>query len=418
MVTVFASEFTSSIEGTGAEMSTAELCGGARLYYIFNDIFASGLDSVNPTANLTNSDIRTAIRNSTGPRASLFVPEIAFQLLVKPQIRSLEPPAQRCVQLAYEELMKVGLSCGNNEMRRYPRLHAKVMEVVSALLRERVGPTAAYVESMIAIERAYINTNHPDFIGGPGAISDLQRRMERRRRDTARSRGGSRPAAAHRHSVDGDTVIVSVQGPGDVVNGVVSADLSEVDESVDAVRTAKPRHSPGSELRGSPPPPGAAASQGKFFNSFFAARRDGLHVPEDPRGPVSVIPVPNRLGGPSGVGTALDDDAAALATQLSADLTVAELRDEMETSLIRSLISSYFAIVRKSVQDLVPKAIMHLLVNEVCGNMQNRLVEELYREPLSTELLQEDPALVAERDQCAAMLGVYKKAFAIINEVM
>ncbi|KAJ2758763.1 Dynamin- GTPase protein, partial [Coemansia nantahalensis] len=129
MVTVFASEFTSSIEGTGAEMSTAELCGGARLYYIFNDIFASGLDSVNPTANLTNSDIRTAIRNSTGPRASLFVPEIAFQLLVKPQIRSLEPPAQRCVQLAYEELMKVGLSCGNNEMRRYPRLHAKVMEV-------------------------------------------------------------------------------------------------------------------------------------------------------------------------------------------------------------------------------------------------------------------------------------------------
>ncbi|KAJ2800443.1 Dynamin- GTPase protein, partial [Coemansia furcata] len=153
-VTLFATEFSNSIEGTAPEMSTAELCGGARLYYIFNEIFASGLDSVNPTANLTNHDIRTAIRNSTGPRASLFVPEIAFQLLVKPQIKSLEPPAQRCVQLAYEELMKIGLSCGNNEMRRYPRLHARVMEVVSDLLRERVGPTAAYVESLISIERA------------------------------------------------------------------------------------------------------------------------------------------------------------------------------------------------------------------------------------------------------------------------
>lgn len=35
----------------------------------------------------------------------------------------------------------------------------------------------------------------------------------------------------------------------------------------------------------------------------------------------------------------------------------------METDLIRSLISSYFYIVKESIQDLVPKAIMHLLVN-------------------------------------------------------
>ncbi|KAJ2419197.1 hypothetical protein GGF47_004745, partial [Coemansia sp. RSA 2524] len=93
-------------------------------------------------------------------------------------------------------------------------------------------------------------------------------------------------------------------------------------------------------------------------------------------------------------------------------------RDEMETSLIRSLISSYFQIVRKSIQDLVPKAVMHLLVNEVCENMQNRLVEVLYKDDLIDSLLQEDPALVEERDQRAAMLDVYKQAFAIINEAM
>lgn len=38
-------------------------------------------------------------------------------------------------------------------------------------------------------------------------------------------------------------------------------------------------------------------------------------------------------------------------------------REKIETDLIRSLIGSYFHIVRESIQDLVPKAIMHLLVN-------------------------------------------------------
>lgn len=38
-------------------------------------------------------------------------------------------------------------------------------------------------------------------------------------------------------------------------------------------------------------------------------------------------------------------------------------RERMEAELIRGLISSYFHIVRESIQDLVPKSIMHLLVN-------------------------------------------------------
>ncbi|KAJ2253348.1 Dynamin- GTPase protein [Coemansia sp. RSA 455] len=438
-VTLFATEFSNSIEGTAPEMSTAELCGGARLYYIFNEIFASGLDSVNPTANLTNHDIRTAIRNSTGPRASLFVPEIAFQLLVKPQIKSLEPPAQRCVQLAYEELMKIGLSCGNNEMRRYPRLHARVMEVVSDLLRERVGPTAAYVESLISIERAYINTNHPDFIGGPGAINDLQRKMERKRKEASRSRvrevGNKTISGARHRSIDAETVIVNAHGLVDEVTyDANSIDGNEIDDRVDDVRVKAKLDgfasvSSGSQLRrpGSGSPVGATSSpngpvHGKFFTSFFgtSGRRDGLHVSADEPcvGHISVIPVPNRLSNLAGEGTSFDEDVSALSAQMSTELTTAEQRDEMETTLIRSLIASYFSIVRKSVQDLVPKAIMHLLVNEVCQNMQNRLVEELYKEPLVADLLQEDPALVAERDQCEAMLGVYKKAFAIINEAM
>jgi dynamin 1-like protein len=40
-------------------------------------------------------------------------------------------------------------------------------------------------------------------------------------------------------------------------------------------------------------------------------------------------------------------------------------KEKFETELIQSLLVSYFDIVRKNVQDLVPKSIMHFLVNQV-----------------------------------------------------
>ncbi len=112
-MTEFARDFVSSIEGTSLGISTKELLGGARIYYIFNDIFGHALDSIDSTSNLSSQDIRTAIRNSTGPRPSLFVPEVAFDLLVKPQIKLLEAPSLRCVEMVYEELMKICHNCSN-----------------------------------------------------------------------------------------------------------------------------------------------------------------------------------------------------------------------------------------------------------------------------------------------------------------
>lgn len=183
----FAHDFIASIEGTKVDMSTKELSGGARIYYIFNDVFGHALASIDSTAGLDNQDIRTAIRNSTGPRPSLFVPEAAFDLLVKPQIKLLEAPSLRCVELVYEELVKLCHNCTSpvwrfyrfykctlfhisdirtQELERFPRLHAQLIECVSELLRERLGPTSDYAQSLIEIQAAYINTNHPAFISG------------------------------------------------------------------------------------------------------------------------------------------------------------------------------------------------------------------------------------------------------------
>jgi len=55
--------------------------------------------------------------------------------------------------------------------------------VVSDLLRERLGPASTYVESLIAIQRAYINTNHPNFLGAQAAMSTvIQNKQEREKK--------------------------------------------------------------------------------------------------------------------------------------------------------------------------------------------------------------------------------------------
>ena len=68
IITKFASAYVSTLEGTSHNIETAELCGGARICYIFHETFGNTLASIHPLTGLTAMDILTAIRNATGPR--------------------------------------------------------------------------------------------------------------------------------------------------------------------------------------------------------------------------------------------------------------------------------------------------------------------------------------------------------------
>lgn len=46
---------------------------------------------------------------------------------------------------------------------RFPKLHERIVDVVTALLRKRLPITNQMVENLVQIELAYINTKHPDF---------------------------------------------------------------------------------------------------------------------------------------------------------------------------------------------------------------------------------------------------------------
>ncbi|BHF73642.1 Dynamin-1-like protein [Sparganum proliferum] len=164
IITKFNTAYCSTIDGVSKDIETSELCGGARICYIFHETFYSTLYRIDPLGGLTTLDILTAIRNATGPRPALFVPEVAFELLVKRQIRRLEEPSLRCVELVHEEMQRIIQHCGaQQEMLRFPNLHERIVDVVTSLLRKRLPPTNEMVTNLVSIELSYINTRHPDF---------------------------------------------------------------------------------------------------------------------------------------------------------------------------------------------------------------------------------------------------------------
>ncbi|KAK0478681.1 Dynamin central region-domain-containing protein [Armillaria luteobubalina] len=423
LMTQFARDFVSSIDGTNIDISTKELSGGARIYYIFNDIFGHALSSIEPTHNLDDQDIRTAIRNSTGPRPSLFVPEVAFDLLVKPQIKLLEAPSLRCVELVYEELVKICHNCTSVELQRFPRLHAQLIEVVSELLRERLSPTSEYTQSLIAIQAAYINTNHPAFVNGTinaqstqyqrpspasaepmnGIASSADDEDETSSEDTNSTTSAAHGARSDNRSVS-NTIHDRSRNTPTLPNAPTNSSTPTLNKKTPSVLRNQP-HRPHS-VSGS-----SSSARETFLNYFF-----GQNGP----GPVSchLIWIDGRTTQLDGNNAAYDMKSLGKHIEaISSETNHISAREEMETSLIRSLITSYFEIVRQSILDLVPKAIMHFLVNHTSQQVQNRLVASLYKPELFADMLNEDESLVAERARVKALLDAYKDAFKTLSDV-
>ncbi|KAM3685703.1 hypothetical protein ACJW30_11G136100 [Castanea mollissima] len=86
-------------------------------------------------------------------------------------------------------------------------------------------------------------------------------------------------------------------------------------------------------------------------------------------------------------------------------------------TVTKLLLRSYYDIVRKNIQDLVPKAVMHFLVNHTKRELHSIFIQKLYRESLFEELLQEQEELAVKRKQTREMYLVLQQAIKTLEEV-
>lgn len=107
VITEFCGEFRTVIDGSNDDLNTNELSGGARISFVFHEVFANGIKTIDPFDQIKDVDIRTILYNSSGSSPALFVATTAFDLIVKQQIRRLEEPGLKCVSLVYDELVRI-----------------------------------------------------------------------------------------------------------------------------------------------------------------------------------------------------------------------------------------------------------------------------------------------------------------------
>ncbi|KAL0891465.1 hypothetical protein Bca101_015448 [Brassica carinata] len=384
--------YSSLLEGKSEEMSTSELSGGARIHYIFQSIFVKSLEEVDPCEDLTDDDIRTAIQNATGPRSALFVPDVPFEVLVRRQISRLLDPSLQCARFIFDELIKISHKCMMNEIQRFPVLRKRMDEVIGDFLREGLEPAEAMIGDIIDMEMDYINTSHPNFIGGTKAVEAAMQKVKSSRiphpvarpKDTVEPDRTSSSSASQVKSRS----FLGRQANGIVVDqGVVSADSEKPAPAANASESRWGIHSifRGSDNRG-------ATKENLLNNTFSEA------VEDTSQNNLSMI----YLKGPP--------------TVLRPSETHTE-QEDVEIQITKLLLKSYYDIVRKNIEDLVPKAIMHFLVNHTKRELHNVFIKKLYRENLFEEILQEPDEIAGKRKRTQETLHILQQAYRTLDEL-
>uniref|UniRef100_A0A8C3Q8Q2 dynamin GTPase n=1 Tax=Geospiza parvula TaxID=87175 RepID=A0A8C3Q8Q2_GEOPR len=376
MVQQFGVDFEKRIEGSGDQVDTLELSGGARINRIFHERFPFELVKMEFDEKDLRREISYAIKNIHGVRTGLFTPDLAFEAIVKKQVVKLKEPCLKCVDLVIQELINTVRQC-TSKLGSYPRLREETERIVTTHIREREGKTKDQILLLIDIELSYINTNHEDFIGFPRPVLlRVIRRGWLTINNISIMKGGSKEywfvltAESLSWYKDEEEKEKKYMLPldnlkiRDVEKGFMST------KHIFAIFNTEQRNVY-KDLRQIE----LACDSQEDVDSWKASfLRAGVYPEKDQDG--------------------AQENTFSMDPQL-----------ERQVETIRNLVDSYVGIINKSIRDLMPKTIMHLMINNT-------------KDFIHSELLMEESAEQAQRrDEMLRMYHALKEALAIIGDI-
>ncbi|KAH3760801.1 sorting nexin-7 [Pelomyxa schiedti] len=441
-LTKFSTELSKTIDGTMNSLSLVELTGGARINYVINEIFAAHVFSLHAMDGITDQDLLTAIRNSTGTRTALFLSETSFEVLIKKQIQKLLAPSIQCCEMVHEELVQTTSKLATQHLSLLPRLCTSVIETTNSLLNTNLQPTRQMIEYLIKIELAYLNTSHPDFstsqilrsvlspTSPPVKVKPLTRPdIKPISPVSASAKPTITPSPAPPTPTSTPTTTSAVGLPPMTPNqvyqcpicGIWFEELKVAHKHIDGCirsTTKKERrrsriasalfgHSRVSTTTASraPAPPSSA---GPPLDSSVATSHLEPQQPPEQEKPTEEPEEPEN------------PDPIAIQNEMKLfvdDPTVGE-KDSIQVKLIGAFLEAYFTIVQKNIADTVPKAIMHFLVYNTLRNLHTTLVSSLYNGDNDlSQLLKESPQAAQQMAQIKEQMTRCNKAITQITSL-
>ncbi|KAK2833332.1 hypothetical protein Q5P01_017221 [Channa striata] len=403
MVQQFGVDFEKCIEGSGDQVDTNELSGGAKINRLFHERFPFELVKIVFDEKELRREISHAIKNVHGVRTGLFTPDLAFEAIVKKQIVKLKTPCLKCIDLVIQELINTVRQC-TNKLNSYPRLREETERIVTTHVREREGKTKDQVLLLIDIELSYINTNHEDFIGFANA----------QQRNTAANKKRAMPNQVIRKGWL--TINISIMKGGSKEYWFVLT-AESLSWYKDEEEKEKKYMLPLDNLKIRDVEKGFMSTK-HVFGIFNTEQRN---VYKDLRqielACESQEDVDSWKASFLRAGVYPEKDQAETEEVVPADTFSMDPQLERQVETIRNLVDSYIGIINKSIRDLVPKTIMHLMINNSKDFIHSELLAYLYSSGDQNSLMEESADQAQRRDEMLRMYHALKEALHIIGDI-
>ncbi|XP_030004419.1 dynamin-1a isoform X11 [Sphaeramia orbicularis] len=424
MVQQFSVDFDKCIEGSGDQIDTAELSGGARINRIFHERFPFELVKMEFDEKELRKEISYAIKNIHGIRTGLFTPDLAFEAIVKKQIQKLKGPTLKCIDMVVSELTATIRKC-SQKLAQYPMLREEMERIVTQHIRDRESRTKDQVLLLIDIELSYMNTNHEDFIG----FANAQQRINQISKKKAA--GNQDEIMPERGVNDRFKVIrkgwLTINNIGIMKGGAKEYWFVLTAESLswykDDEEKEKKYMLQVDNLRLRDVEKGFMSSK-HIFALFNTEQRNvykdyrQLELACESQEDVDAWKAsflragvyPERSTDKEGKGDGGDENGSDFTHSMDPQL-------ERQVETIRNLVDSYMAIVNKTVRDLMPKTIMHLMIINTKDFINAELLAQLYSCGDQNTLMEESQEQAQHRDEMLRMYYALREALNIIGDI-
>jgi len=273
------------------------------------------------------------------------------------------------------------------------------LEVVNQLLNDLRAPTKEMVRDLVELELAYINTNHPDYVGHKG-IMKVQKRFADKKEKAVQAnlpvcpydgkcyRENPQHFQEYAHPVQNRQMTPEEQKKQEQI----LRDLKKQDEAKKQIEEQRKTE----------------ANRGGAWIFNWWGEKEETKTPSNPNQNAAS----SKHHQPNLSQSALQKPGSVLVNQQRTE------DEDFNLDLTEYTIKSYFnKVVRRNMKDKVPKTIMYLLVNKSKESIQSQLIREMYKAEKIDSLMEESSDVAQRRAELAKMVKVLTAAQSILMEV-